>query len=625
MFSVQPQSVEFPDWNTLSQTSMPTPIFLPNPCQLTSLGINPYAQALAALAMSPELSMTLSNCDNKLNQAPPSTFEGYCQQQANMDSSFDATSAPLMDTRMQKVDQRHGTKTSSGKDAAKRGHSCKQPVEIPASVETKPPWATPITPRPKKSLPSTSMAPPLPISLRSSSTATLVPTPLQHSPPTTSAPSSLQPSPEATLVVGALTTSNESGFDPSHFASPPCCADPPSQCSCPLDLDVDVEPPDCDNEDIQLPFQLEEILCHPPDGHFGLPHVFRKDAEPDPLPTPHAEDVSELSQAPKASSRPITKKTSGISVSDPVFWPLKEESNPGVSRAPRATGVADLSCAVLPQLPQHCTAEDSSKCSEPSPPEGSINCFQLRTAEALLDLADLDPHEPAGTPQLDLPAKTENSSDRSVPSEAQVQSDECRLLDMNDMVDFSLPLQADGVLKFLCPDTEEIFNVSFAVEDEDVPQLSLPLQDMFESEAGTPVVALGSRDVQFSPPKVDIQRKRDPKTAALMQEPASSPTQAVAVARRLLNDGDIPAAMEVIRFWFCRKSRSPHMMRMIHFNPKNWVIIPYLPRRYREIAKDAIFAQRLRARLQSDEQWEVYVRHCRFDCSPEVELDDQTA
>jgi hypothetical protein len=189
------------------------------------------------------------------------------------------------------------------------------------------------------------------------------------------------------------------------------------------------------------------------------------------------------------------------------------------------------------------------------------------------------------------------------------------------ITDLSWLLQAEDTVHFSGPQIEEISNLSFAMEDEDVPKFSLPLQDMLKSEACTTAVGIEPEDKQSSKAKV----KRDPKIAMLMEEPANSPTEAVAVARRLLNNGDIPAAMEVIRFWFCRKSRSPHMMRMIHFNPKNWVIIPYLPRRYREVANDTVFGERLRARLQSNEQWEEYLMYCGLDHRPKGASDDQMA
>ena len=97
--------------------------------------------------------------------------------------------------------------------------------------------------------------------------------------------------------------------------------------------------------------------------------------------------------------------------------------------------------------------------------------------------------------------------------------------------------------------------------------------------------------------------------AAMMQDPASHQEEAVAVARRLLTTGETDAAMQVIRFWFHERSLTSHLIRMIHYNPKNWVLIPHLPRRYRHVA-DKPWGDKLCKRLHANGQWDEYSKYC---------------
>jgi len=103
-----------------------------------------------------------------------------------------------------------------------------------------------------------------------------------------------------------------------------------------------------------------------------------------------------------------------------------------------------------------------------------------------------------------------------------------------------------------------------------------------------------------------------PPTTSGSPHPAKHQSEAVAVARRLLSNGDVDAGIEVVNEWFCKIAPKPHVLRMIHYNAKNWPIIPFLPRTFRHVG-DKDWGQKLHQHLKSVDLFHVYSMFCFCD------------
>ena len=77
--------------------------------------------------------------------------------------------------------------------------------------------------------------------------------------------------------------------------------------------------------------------------------------------------------------------------------------------------------------------------------------------------------------------------------------------------------------------------------------------------------------------------------------------------RCLLNHSDHMDAVILIStiFWTPSRPVSARLLRMIHTNPRNWCILPYIPQRYRNPTCKP-WGRRLIKGLKEDGQWPTY-------------------